>query len=479
MKCADRSVFKRTAVALAIGLAGVAGGAQAAATITIVNGDPANVGFNDPTAVAPVGGNPGTTLGQQRLNAFQAAANKWGATLTSSVTIRVQATWEALTCTATSAVLGSAGATEVFRDFTGAPRAGAWFGKAQASKLFGADLDPATADIRARFNINLGQAGCLTGTFFYLGLDNNHGANVDLVTVLTHEFGHGLGFQTYTNGSTGALLSGYPSNWDFFLYDDSTNKAWSDMTAAERVASAINGPRLSWNGPIVTNAVPSVLQLGTPGLTVSGPQAGAAAGNYLVGTASFGPPLGTPAVTGQLMPVVDQTNGTGLACNALSGANALAVKGNVAMVDRGTCTFNVKAANVQAAGAIAMIVVDNVAGSPPPGLGGTDASITIPSVRITLADGNALKAQLSRRSRTTSGVIASLGVNTSQYAGANVFGRALMFAPNPFQPGSSVSHWDTSAFPNQLMEPAINADLTHEVTPPQDLTFPLLQDIGW
>src|SRR3974377_1753132 len=94
--------------------------AHAAATITIVNGDPANVGFNDPTPVVPVGGNPGTTLGPQRLNAFQAAANPSGTTLTSTLTTRILATWEALSCTATSAVLGSAGATEVFRDFPGA-----------------------------------------------------------------------------------------------------------------------------------------------------------------------------------------------------------------------------------------------------------------------------------------------------------------------------------------------------------------------
>jgi len=30
-----------------------------------------------------------------------------------------------------------------------------------------------------------------------------------------------------------------------------------------------------------------------------------------------------------------------------------------------------------------------------------------------------------------------------------------------------------------LMEPAINDDLTHDVTPPRDLTFRLLQDLGW
>jgi hypothetical protein len=60
---------------------GASSSAFGAATIVIFNNDPAGVGFNDPTVVAPVGGNAGTTRGQQRLIAFQAAANKWGATL--------------------------------------------------------------------------------------------------------------------------------------------------------------------------------------------------------------------------------------------------------------------------------------------------------------------------------------------------------------------------------------------------------------
>jgi hypothetical protein len=54
-----------------------------------------------------------------------------------------------------------------------------------------------------------------------------------------------------------------------------------------------------------------------------------------------------------------------------------------------------------------------------------------------------------------------------------------MFAPNPFQSGSSVSHYDSSATPNLLMEPAINGNLTQSVVPPIDLTLPLFQDIGW
>jgi hypothetical protein len=72
-----------------------------------------------------------------------------------------------------------------------------------------------------------------------------------------------------------------------------------------------------------------------------------------------------------------------------------------------------------------------------------------------------------------------MGVNPSQLAGADPSGRVMMFTPNPFQGGSSVSHWDTFAFRNLLMEPSINADLTQSVRPPEDLTFPLFQDIGW
>ena len=179
------------------------------------------------------------------------------------------------------------------------------------------------------------------------------------------------------------------------------------------------------------------------------------------------------------MPVVDQANGTGLACNALSAANAAAVNGKIAVIDRGVCTFVIKVKFAQIAGAIGVIIADNTAGSPPAGLGGTDPSITIPAVRVTLPDGVKLKTALKNRSRLHSGMFANLGLNMAVYAGADAAGRMLMYAPNPFISGSSVSHYDVSAFPNQLMEPNINGDLTHEVTPPQDLTFPLLQDIGW
>ena len=474
---------------LALGLLGVlllgSGPALGAATITIVNGDPAGVGFNDATAVAPVGGNTGTTLGAQRLIAFQAAANKWGATLTSAVPIRVYATWEALTCTATSAVLGSAGALYIYVDTPGATP-NRLYGKALAEKLAGAQVDPDSAltppfiaEIRARFNVNLGQANCLTGSFFYLGLDAAAGTNVDLVTVLEHEFAHGLGFQTFTSGSTGAPYAGYFSVWDDFLFDTTTNKTWAAMTTnAERVTSALNSRKLVWTGPSAIAQVPNVLSQGTPILTVAAPAS--VAGNYSVGSASFGPPLSSPGVTGEFMQVVDTAGNLGLACTPLTALNAAAVAGKIALVDRGTCSFDVKTMNAQNAGALAVVIADNAAGSPPAGMSSSGVTgITIPAVRITQADGVALKAAITRRSRLHSGLTGTLGLNLAIRSGADAAGRPLLFTPNPFQSGSSVSHWDTIASPNQLMEPSINTDLTHEVTPPNDLTFPLLQDIGW
>ena len=452
-----------------------AAASNAAATIVINNINAAGVGFNDPTPAAPVGGNSGTTLGQQRLIAFAAAANQWGATITSSVPITINAQFTPLTCTATGAVLGSAGATTIHRDFTNAPRAATWYSQALANKLFGADLATANADINANFNSNLGQPGCLTGTFFYLGLDNNHGASIDFYTVLLHEMGHGLGFQTFTNGTTGNYQSGFPSIWDHFLVDNTTGLSWVNSTAAQRAASAIGINHLIWTGTSVT-ANASVVLRGTPRLIVGGVAAGGAAGAYALGPASFGAPLTNTGVSGDIMPV---TGGNGEACAPLSALDTLAVKGNVALVVRGTCGFVVKVLNAQNAGAIGVIVQDNVAGSPPPGLGGTDPAITIPSGRVTLADGNIIRTALARRSRTKSGVTGTLGLNAAQLAGADSLGRLLMYTPNPFQGGSSVSHYDVSANPNLLMEPAINGDLTHSNVLPQDLTYSLLLDIGW
>jgi hypothetical protein len=438
-----------------------------AATITIVNNDAAGVGFNDPTAAAPVGGNSGTTIGAQRLIVFQQAAAVWGAILPSAVEIRVNATFVPLTCTSSSAVLGSCGATNVWRDFTGAEFAGTWYSQALANKLYGADLDPTTADMTARFNVSLGGTGCLDGSYWYYGLDHNHGTNVDLLVVLLHEMGHGLGFQTFTNGSTGVQLGTPPCPDVFskFMYDQTTGLHWDAESNAQRAASAIVPYKLTWDGTATKFMAPNTLQYGRALLRVNAPPA--IAGDYAVGTASFGPALASPGVTAAVVLADDGAAPTSDACTAL--VNGAQVAGKIAIVDRGVCGFTVKVKACQDAGAVGVIVADNAAGAPPAGMGGTDATITIPSVRVTQADGVTLKAQIA------SGLNVTLKTDPALLAGADPAGRVMLYTPNPYQSGSSVSHWDVSATPNLLMEPAINTELTSSV----DLTRYAFEDIGW
>lgn len=447
--------------------------AFAAANIFIVNDDAPGEGFNDPTPVAPVGGNPGTTLGQQRLNAFQFAADIWGASLDSDVPIFILSSFDPLPCTATAAVLGAAGALEIWSDTPGVEYEGTWYHVALANKLAGFDLSPPDPpfgdDIIAFFNTSLDNPTCLGATGWYYGLDNNHGTNIDLVTVLLHEMGHGLGFSSFADESTGEFILDTPDIYSVYSLDNQTNKHWNEMTDAERQASAINTDRLVWDGLHTTAAVPSTLQLGNPAVNRIFPFS---LNSLRVGEAAFGPALSSPGVANFLVQALDPADAAGPttfdACSPLT--NAAAVNGKIALVDRGTCGFTVKVKNAQNAGARAVIVADNVAGSPPAPLGGVDATITIPSVRVSLADGNTLKANLA-----SGPVFLRVGIDRTQFAGADRLLRAKLYAPNPVAPGSSVSHFDTLATPNLLMEPSINADLTHDL----DMTLQQMTDIGW
>lgn len=443
----------------------VAHSARAAATIVIQNNDSANVGFNDPTPVAPVGNNTGTTLGQQRLNAFQFAANIWGATLNSTVTITIQANWASLTCSSSTGTLAQSGATDIVADFPNAPVAGTWYSVALANALSGTDQNGSRAEIHVTVNSSVGNAGCLDSggqSHFYLGLDNNHTSDIDLVAVLMHEFAHGFGFATFTNSQTGTQDSGMPSIYDRFLLDNSTAKTWIQMTDAERQASAKNSGNLVWNGPMTTADTHTVL--GTPRLKVNSP--GAIAGNYTVGTADFGAHLSAAGITGN---VVQASPNDG--CSALG--NAAAVSGNLALIDRGTCTFVQKVKNAQSAGAVGVIIVNNVVSPAVIQMGGGDASISIPSVMVSLSDGNTIKSQLGAN------VNSSEMLDVSVPQGADAQKHPLMYAPTTFSVGSSVSHWDTTEFPNQLMEPSNSGDLTHSLAIPADLTLDQLRDVGW
>ncbi len=251
------------------------------ATINIVNGDGAGEGFNDPLVVSPEGGNTGTTRGQQRLNLFNFAAGIWGAFLDTSVQIDVNSQFNSLApCSPSGGVLGSASATGITRDFGSAPLSGTWYHVALVNKLEGADQNGGSAEINARFNSDV-DTGCLGGgSRFYYGLNNTTPSlRINLLVVLLHEMGHGLGFSSFMNGATGALNGGFPDVYTTNMFDRTTGKYWNAMTNAERVTSGINNTNVLWDGPNVKSASSFMafgrdasgrVQLNTPSTFASG-----------------------------------------------------------------------------------------------------------------------------------------------------------------------------------------------------------------
>lgn len=430
-----------------------------AAVIRIINTDGPGEGFNDPTPATPVGGNHGTTLGAQRLVVFQTAANIWGQTLSSGVEIRVEASFDPLPCSMTSGILGAGSAINLYANFSAVPFANTWYPSALANRIAGRDLEAGVNDIAVAFNSNLDQPSCLGSIDWYYGLDGIEDDDSDLLSVVLHELGHGLGFNHYVDLQSGALLQGLPDVYSRFLLDTSNGLHWNEMSNAQRRASAERGGELVWDGAAVTNQAPAVLA--HPGIVrVDAPPA--VAGDYVFEWATFGPPLGQPSVTAAVAEAVPFD-----ACGLL--ANAGSITGKIALVVRGGCDFATKVANAQAAGARGVVVV-NDGPDPPILMTGDDPSITIPSVMIWQSDGNDIRAQLG------AGVTMTLTANTAEpRSGTDVTGRVLLYAPSPFESGSSISHWDVAATPNLLMEPFDDAGVNGKL----DLTPYLFEDIGW
>ena len=119
-----------------------------------------------------------------------------------------------------------------------------------------------------------------------------------------------------------------------------------------------------------------------------------AAGDYVALDNAFAPgnvPV-TSAITANLVLVDDGTapDNTDGCESVLNGAQ---VNGNIAVIRRGNCTFTSKVINAQNRNAVAVLIVNNVAGDI--SMGGGDAAITIPAYSINQADGEAIIAAMS------------------------------------------------------------------------------------
>ena len=450
----------------AVGMLGMASYA-AAADIKIDNQDVGTgQGLDDQTPATPVGGNPGTTRGEQAQIVFKFAADIWGAVLQSDVPITVSASFAKLSCDATSGTLGSAGTTNIYSFKAPAPQgaiANTWYHSALFDSLSGEDAAPGAADIRARFNGALGSTGCLEGSNWYFGLDGKQPAgSIDFLNVVLHEMAHGLGFSGFGSLTTGLPLQGNDGVgrqdiYTTFVYDDTQQMKWYDMTPTQRIASALNDGNLVFTGAHVKAQAP--LALGNPTvLHISAPQA--AVGDYSF-SQSGSPIPATPAnFSGAIVLAATGSNNEG--CTAFD--NATAVAGHIALIDRGVCSFDIKATNAIAAGATGVVIANNQAGTIVPAI-----TVSIPAISVTQADGAKLKANAA-------GLTGGLAISTG-LAGADAAGNVLLYAPAVLAQGSSFSHYDTRLTPNAIMEYAISSDLQGQMD--LDLTPALFQDEGW
>lgn len=141
--------------------------------------------------------------------AFQYAVDIWSTIIKSDVTIKISANFTSLS----PGVLGSAGPNFIRANF-GEGKQGFWYVDALADALYGEDLnpDPTAPDIFAQFNSDFE---------WYYGTDMNPASNeIDFVSVVLHEIGHGLGFTgaaSVNPAGTGFIrISGLPLAYNDF-----------------------------------------------------------------------------------------------------------------------------------------------------------------------------------------------------------------------------------------------------------------------
>ena len=181
--------------------------------------------------------------------AFQFAVDIWSNLIESSVPIRVSAEFGPLD----DGVLGGAGPAGFVTNIPGFP-ADVAFAAALGEHLLGEDSDGpfgTTNDINATFSSTAN---------FYFGTDGNTpSSQVDFVSVVLHELGHGLGMLGFgrtdnsDNPTQGILRNvGFISAWDQFIENGSSTAITDFTDPSAELLSEITGNNLFSNGLIAT-----------------------------------------------------------------------------------------------------------------------------------------------------------------------------------------------------------------------------------
>jgi len=115
-----------------------------------------------------------------------------------------------------------------------------------------------------------------------------------------------------------------------------------------------------------------------------------AQGTYAGTQAQFGPDIPTNGITQDLVLVIDNnatTDDETDACDPIT--NAGAISGKIAVIRRGECEFVFKVQSAQDAGAVGVIIVNNVPNEQIT-MSGTSFTINIPSIAVTLSVGESI-----------------------------------------------------------------------------------------
>lgn len=172
--------------------------------------------------------------------AFEFAVTIWESRISSPVTIEIYAVWGMQG----SGVLGSAGSPDDYFDFPGALPA-TRYPSALANAIAGYDLDPDQPDISATFNS--------TFPHWYFGLDGQAPpGRYDLVTVVLHEIGHGLGISGNARflGSGRATIYGQrPTIFDRLLENADGGLLIDYVQGSQALGAALTSGALYFGGP--------------------------------------------------------------------------------------------------------------------------------------------------------------------------------------------------------------------------------------
>lgn len=205
------------------------------------------------------------------------------------------------------------------------------------------------------------------------GVTTNYCDGVTSDDVVSHEWGHA--YTEYTSG----LIYQYQSGALNESYSDVWGETIDLINGREDEGETFDTKRP--DGECEPTAA-AQLQVN---ITAPAPQAGSCTAAF-----GFGPTYTTTQVTTDVTVAMDATDGTNgpLPTDGCSPfLNAAAIAGHYAYVDRGTCSFQIKADNAVAAGATGLIVGQSVAGLPTT-MSGTS---TIPATMVTKADGQRIK----------------------------------------------------------------------------------------